>query len=67
VTKFEEWHQAFVEVLAEGNRVVTVRLIDIHETPRLLRMAQDAGGDNLDLRVLSAVGELLEAVRIIPT
>jgi hypothetical protein len=63
VAKFEEWHQALAEVVAEGNGVVTVRLVDIHETPRLLRLIRDAGGGNLELRVLSAVGELLEAVR----
>jgi hypothetical protein len=66
VAKFEEWHQALAEVVAEGNGVVTVRLIDIRETPHLLRMARDLGAGNLELRILSAIGELLEAVRIGP-
>ena len=63
MAKFEEWHQALAEVIAEGDGVVTVRLIDIRETPRLLRMARDTAAGDLELRILSAVGELLEAVR----
>lgn len=66
MAKFEGWRQALAEVVAEANGVVTVRLIDIRETPRLLRMVRDAGAPNLELRVLSAVGELLEAVRTRP-
>jgi hypothetical protein len=66
VAKVEEWQQALADLVAEGDGVVTVRLIDIRETPRLLRMMRDTGMGNLELRVLAAVGKLLEAVRTRP-
>jgi hypothetical protein len=63
LAEFEGWQRALAEAVAEGGGTVTVRLIDIRETPALLEAVRHQGIGNRELRDLSAVGELLEVAR----
>ena len=63
MAEFEGWQRALAEAVAEGGGTVTVRLIDIRETPALLEAVRHQGIGNRELRDLSAVGELLEVAR----
>ena len=66
LAEFEGWQRALAEAVAEGGGTVTVRLIDIRETPALLEAVRHQGIGNRDLRDLSAVGELLEVENAVP-
>ena len=63
LAEFAGWQRALAEAVAEGGGTVTVRLIDIRETPALLEAVRHQGIGNRELRDLSAVGELLEVAR----
>ena len=63
---FEKWDQALAEAVAEGSGCVAVRLIDIRQTRILLEAVKHQGAGSAELRDLSAVAEIAEAMRTQP-
>ena len=63
---FEIWDEALAEAVAEGAGCVAIRLIDIRQTRTLLEAAKNQEPGNAELRDLSAVAEIAEAMRTQP-
>ena len=63
---FEKWDEALAEAVAEGSGCVAVRLIDIRQTRTLLEAAKHQKPGSAELRDLSAVAEIAEAMRTQP-
>jgi hypothetical protein len=64
MAQFEGWEEALAEAVAQGGGSIAIRLIDIARAPALLDAARHEGPESRALRDLSAVGELLEAARL---
>jgi hypothetical protein len=63
---FEKWDDALAEAVAEGAGCVAIRLIDIRQTRDLLDAAKNQEPGSAELRDLSAVAEIAEAMRTRP-
>ena len=63
---FEKWDEALAEAVAEGSGCVALRLIDIRQTRTLLEAAKHQEPGSAELRDLSAVAEIAEAMRTQP-
>lgn len=63
---FEKWDDALAEAVAEGAGCVAIRLIDIRQTRDLLDAAKNQESGSAELRDLSAVAEIAEAMRTRP-
>ena len=66
MAEFEKWDDALAEAVAEGAGCVAIRLIDIRHTRDLLEAAKNQEQGSAELRDLSAVAEIAEAMRTRP-